>query len=130
MKEFGEVEEALDGAVLGLEEDLVEVGWFVEGADGGEGFGVCGVEGECAGEVDFGEAEAGVGEGVEGGVGGVVFEGEVAGVVVDADAVEEGGGVWGFVGEAVEEGEGFGGVFEVAEGFGFEAEVEVVAGLC
>ncbi len=60
------------------------------------------------------------------------FEGEVAGVVVDAEVFFEGLVIQvAFLApgeEALEKGEGFFGVFEVAEGFGLEAEVEVLAG--
>ena len=78
----------MPGEVAGLiDDDLMEVGGFVEGFDGFEGVGVGWVEGEGGGEVDLGDAEAGVAEGIEGGGAVVEFEGEVAGVVVDADAL-------------------------------------------
>ena len=48
----------------------------------------------------------------------------MAGIVVDAEAALD---VFA-VAEGVEEGDGFGGVFDPAEGFGFEAEVEVFTG--
>jgi len=118
------------GQVIVLrDDDLVEVGGFVEGFDGLEGGGVGGGEFEGAGEVDFANAESGGAEGVEGGAAVVEFEGEVTGIVVDADAAFDEVGVGGDGEEALEKGEGLGGVFEVAEGFGFEAEVEVLAGL-
>ena len=53
----------------------------------------------------------------------------MAGVVVEADAAFDEGGVAGKIAEALEEGEGFRGVFKMAERFGFESEVEVFAGL-
>ena len=49
--EVGEVSEA--GERIGVEDDLVEVGRFVELTDRLEGFGVLGIEGEGVGEVDF-----------------------------------------------------------------------------
>lgn len=59
------------------------------------------------------------------------FEGEVAGVVVDADVFFDGSVIEILLGapgeEAIEEGEGFCGVFEVAEGLGFESEMEIFA---
>ena len=48
----------------------------------------------------------------------------MAGIVVDAEAALD---VFA-VAEVVEEGDGFGGIFDPAEGFGFEPEVEVFTG--
>ncbi|MFT6242476.1 MAG: hypothetical protein ACJAQT_004581 [Akkermansiaceae bacterium] len=60
------------------------------------------------------------------------FESKVAGVVVDTEVSFDGGVIEVLLGapgeEAFKEREGFLGVFEVAEGFGFETEVEVFAG--
>lgn len=62
----------------------------------------------------------------------VELEREVAGVVVDADMFFDRIGIEvlsGTPGEkAFEKSEGFLGVFEVAQWFGFEAEVKVLAG--
>ncbi len=62
----------------------------------------------------------------------VELKGEVAGVVVDADVLCEAISAEVAVAapseEALEEGDGFFGVFEVAEGLWFEAEVEVFTG--
>src|ERR1035437_19789 len=110
-------------------DDLVERGCFVEGGDGADGGRVSRVEGDGVGEMDFGNTDAGGFEGGEGCLALVVFDGEVAGVVIQSDAAAEGFRVWGGGGEFGEKGDGFVGVFEVAERFGFQAEVEVVAGL-
>ena len=62
----------------------------------------------------------------------VELECEVAGVVVDADMVFNRIGIEVLLGtpgkKAFEKSEGFFGVFEVAQRFGFEAEVKVLAG--
>jgi len=91
--EVGEVGEAGEGSVFAAADDLVEIDWFVEGVQGGQGCRVAWVDGEGVGEVDFGEPDVGVVELGEGGTGVVEFDGEVAGVVVDADAA--GGGTGG-----------------------------------
>lgn len=58
----------------------------------------------------------------------LVLEGEVAGIVIHADAAADGVWVRGLVEEELEEFEGLGGVFEMAEGLRFEAEVEIDGG--
>ncbi len=124
----GEVGEPGQLAVLS-EDQLVEVGGFVELPDGVEGAGGGGIEAEGGGKVNLGNPESGSTEGVEGFPAVVEFDREVAGVIVDTDTTAKEIGIHGLVEEALEEGQGLGGVFEVAQRFGFQAEVEVAAGL-
>lgn len=125
--EVREVSETGEGA--GVEDDLMKIGGFVKLTDRLEGLGVLRIEGEGVGEVDFRDAQAGVAESFERGMAVVELEGEVAGVVVDADVLGEAVGAEVALGapgeEAFEKGDGFFGVFEVAERFGFKSEVEV-----
>ena len=106
----------------------MEIRRLFERPDGRQRGGVGGVEGERAGEVDFGNPDAGVVEKLEGGPHRFVLQREVAGVVVHADPAPDGGGIRGMVTKALEERDGFRFVFEMAEWLGFQAEMKVVAG--
>ena len=116
-----------------VEDHLVQVCRFVELLNGGEGLFVLRVEGEGVGEVDFGNTKPGLGEGVERLMAVVEFEGEMTGVVVDADVFANGGGIdIFFIGPSkkpFEKGEGFFGVFKMSERFRFQSEMEILAGL-
>jgi len=125
---IGQVLEAAEGGggtVIG--DDLVEIDGLVEGTELGDHFGG-GLQLEGRTEVELAEADAGPGDAGEGALGGLVLDGEVAGVVVEADEFEE---VF-VLGVAVvieaEEFEDFAAGLKEAEGLGLEAEVEVVAG--
>jgi hypothetical protein len=134
---LGEVVEELVGVVL-LDDGLMEVAGFGEGLQVGEG--VVGVGGgevveidlQGAGDLDFAEADVGGVVLIEDG--GLVFEldAAVADVVAEADVVLEalalgGGGVFPEVGG--EEMDDFVGMLEEAAGFGFEIDVDEVAGV-
>ena len=79
--------------------------------------------------MNFGNAQSGVGEGLERGGAIVEFEREVAGVVVDANALLERFGIeillFTPLYETREEGEGFFGVFEMTERLRLQAQVEI-----
>ena len=81
LREVGEV-----GLGFAVGDELVQVGGFVELFDGFDGGLIVEVECEGVGEVDFGDAQAGVAEGIERLAAVVEFDGEVTGVVVDAKA--------------------------------------------
>lgn len=68
----------------------MEVSRLFEGADRFDRLGVLRVEGEGVGEVDFGDADAGFLKGEEGFGAVLELEGEVAGVVVQADVFFKG----------------------------------------
>ena len=81
--EFRKVLEA--GEWVGVEDNLMKVGWFVELLDRRECLIVLRVEREGVGEMDFGNTNPGVSEGFEGMIAVIKFEGEVTSVVVDTD---------------------------------------------
>jgi hypothetical protein len=78
--------------------------------------------------VEFADADAVVFEGFESLLGVLEFDGEVAGVVVDAEVGEEAVVVGAFGVEAIEELDDFSGRFYEAEGFRFEVQVEGMSG--
>ena len=63
----------------------------------------------------------------------VEFEGEMAGVVVDADVFANRGGIdiffFGPGKKSFEKGEGFFGILKMSERFRFQPEMEILAGL-
>jgi len=124
-EEEWEIHEAAEGAVEVFGDDLVEVGRFVEATYGIDGLWVARIERKGVGKVDFGEADVVFQEGIECEGGVVEFDGEVAAVEVQTDSLGEAGWCGFFRVQAMEERDGFRGVFEVAEGFGFEAQVEI-----
>ena len=67
-------------------------------------------------------------ERAEGGLRFLKFDGEMAGIVVDAEVFVETRIVGVFSAESLEETDGFGGGFKPAERLGFEAEMEFASG--
>ena len=107
----------------------MQVDGFVELRDGFHCGRVVEVEGEGVGEVNLGDAEPCSPEGIEGFAAIIELDCEVAGVVVDAEAAQEKVGIAGLVQQSIKEGESVAGVLKVAQGLGFQSEVEVAPAL-
>ena len=122
----GQVDEARDPAVRPPQQDLMEIDRLVERADRRERRRVARIECQRAGEVDLGNPDAGGGQRVERFAGGVVFQREVAGVVVHADPAADGFNVRCRRVQALEKRERFLRIFEMPERLRFQAEVEIV----
>ncbi len=81
-------------------------------------------EAERRAEMELADADSGVAESLEGARGVFVFDGKVAGIVIDSEAALN---VLAAA-ELLEEGDGFRRILDPAERFRFEAEVQVLAG--
>ncbi len=122
-----EVAEAVEIALGGPDDHLMEVDGVGEGLEGGEGFRGWG-EAEGVAEVEFADFDAGGAEAAQGGGGVLELDGEVAAIVIDAQEGIEAVVAGPVLAQLFEEAEGFLGGFKVAEGLGFEAEVEEATG--
>jgi hypothetical protein len=108
-------------------DDLMEVDGIDEGLEGESCFG-SGVEAEGVGQMDLGDADAGLAKASDGFGGVFVLDGEMTAVVIHAEVGIDAEIAGMIIAEAVEETGGFEGGFEVATRFGFEAKMEVMAG--
>ena len=87
------------------------------------------VKSERAGEVNLRKADAGLVEGIERGPDLVEFDGEVAGVEIDADPAADDLRIGCIRQQALEKEQRLRRVFDMTERFGFQPEVEIVTGL-
>ncbi len=98
----------------------MEIGRFVELTDRFQRRRIGGVQAQGVGEMDFRQANVRTDrDGVERFLGIVELDGEMAAIVVQADALLEESGVGGIAVESFEKRQGFRGVFKMTEWFGF-----------
>ena len=109
-------------------DDLMQVGRFIEAAGRLDGAFPPRVESECCGKMDLGNPQTLAMQYCQRSIRVLVFEREVAAVVVDADASLDLLVVLGVLQQAVVETQGFLGVLEVPEWLGLEAEMQVALG--
>lgn len=125
-EEHREIFETLERAIGSTRDDLMKIRRLVELTDRFERGGIGGVQAQGVGEMNFRQADVRVDRyGVERFFGIVELDGEMAAIVVQADALLDEVGVGGIAVESLIKCQGFRGVFKMAKRFGFKAEVEV-----
>ena len=124
----GDIEVAVTGERgAGARDDLVEINVVGEGREGAADFGR-GADFERGAEMEFADANAVALQAEDGFAGMLVFDGEMAGVVVHANVVQQALVAGALGGEAVEERDGFLGGLEEAERLGFKTEMQGATG--